>query len=211
MFKGFSAFVTLSDLIFDSFLAQQVATSTAKTNQLFIATIYSIRLYLSSIKISSNSIFHSNERQDAIFTALNKNVRSRNPNLWLNHNSHKKWNPRKEERERKREECFVFFFDNMSKLRSIILIIIFIAFDWCLPLACPSDGYKYSHAIGITISSWLSMTRIRSTRYDFLVATFQIRFGAWCEQLLCFFLFFFFISCLASLLNRLNFKLNGSA
>lgn len=95
----------------------------------------------------------------------------------------------------------------MSKLRSLILIIIFIAFNWCLPLACPSvrwNTYMQSaRPQSSCLSEWHAFVL---TRIWFLDGNSSTLIGwpgqsnewmSWSDWLFCF--------------NRVHYKLNGFA
>lgn len=86
--------------------------------------------------------------------------------------------------------------DNMSKLETPILIIIFIAFNWCLPLACPShhiDGiFTCNRQQSSCLSEWHAFVK-----HDMIF--FYGRFSN--SMIACVFscLFFFFFFSLGSL------------
>lgn len=88
--------------------------------------------------------------------------------------------------------------DNMSKLRSLIFIISFIAFNWCLPLACPSDGIFTCNRHHI--SSCLTLTRIP---FDTIANVLSFDDCLKCVDLL--------LCCCGCSLFDLIPKLNGSA
>lgn len=90
--------------------------------------------------------------------------------------------------------------DNMSKLRSLIFIISFIAFNWCLPPACPSDGRNiYMQSAS---HKFLSHIDTHSVWHDSKVLSFDLMIASNGFTLLLLRLLFTL---------RFDFKLNGSA